>query len=285
MTIIIFGGAGFIGRYLKERLLTLGHDVVVVDLNGIPSIDICDKRRINDIFKSIKPDLVFHLAANTNVPLSVEDPLFDFRSLEGSMNIISQGVPIVYVSSGFVYGNTKNRPTKETEPFQVTAPYGIVKHTVESYLKFYGDVKNLPYVIVRPATVYGPRQVKGAMADYFNKLESGEQAVIYGEKTRDYLYVEDLIDALILLMDKLDGGIYNVGTGVETSLTDLYSKIAKLLGKEDKPIRGYPRHGELNFYSLDSSKLRALGWKSKYNLDKGLKLCLKERKQKTTHLD
>jgi UDP-glucose 4-epimerase len=280
--ILVTGNLGFIGGHLVRRLLALGHEVIGVDIRE--GADICDRDRINDIFEREKPDLVFHLAANTNVPLSVQDPVFDARSLQGALNVIDKRVPLIFMSSAFVYGNTPNLPTKEVEPFYLSAPYGIVKHTIEQYLKFYGEVYGLPYVIVRPSTVYGPSQVKGAMADYMRKLSQGKQAEIYGVKTRDYVYVDDVVDALILLMNKLDGEVYNIGTGVDTLLTDVYYKIAMILGKDNSPILKEERKGEIKSQCLDSSKLRALGWSPKINLDEGLKLCLQEKKQKTTHL-
>jgi UDP-glucose 4-epimerase len=279
MRIIITGSAGFIGKYLEERLLTLGHDVVNIDLNGVPSIDICDRDRINDIFDNYRPDLVFHLAANTNVPLSVKDPVFDARSLQGALNVIDKRVPLIFVSSSFVYGNTPNLPTKEVEPFHLSAPYGIVKKMIEIYLGFYGRVYNLPFVIVRPATVYGPRQVKGAMADYIDKILKGERAIIYGSKTRDYIYVDDVVDALILLMHRLDGEVYNIGTGVETRLETVYW----MLGGAN-PILESGRQGEIDRQCLDSSKLRGLGWSPKVDLQEGLERCLQEKRQKITHL-
>ena len=287
MKILVTGSAGFIGSHLCDRLLELGHKVIGIDdlssgknLNPkvkLYKINTAD-RRVSGIFKTERPSLVFHLAANTNVPLSVMDPLFDFQTLVGTLNIIQQEVPIIYLSSSFVYGNAK-RPTKEKEPFQLTAPYGITKHTSENYFEFFKKTYGFYSIIVRPATVYGPRQTGGAMADYFRKLSKGEQAIIYGDKTRDYLYITDLIDALILLMDRpvdysLDN-IYNVGTGKETSLETLYSKIAKLLDKEDDPQFEFSRIGEVDYQSLNCAKLKRLGWKVKVNLDEGL-LCLKE---------
>ena len=267
--ILVTGHLGFIGGHLVTRLKELGHEIVGCDLKE--GSDICNIESVEGF------DLVFHLAANTNVPLSVQDPLFDFRTLQGSLRVIDAcsraGVPIIYISSSFVYGEAK-RPTKEEEPFKVSAPYGIVKHAVENYLEFYRKVYGLKSVIVRPATVYGPHQVGGAMADYIRKLKSGKQAVIYGKKTRDYLYVSDLIDALILLMDK--EGIYNAGTGKETSLESLYLDIAYLLNKRANPIFERERPGEIKNQCLNSDKLRKLGWKPKINLIQGLELCLKE---------
>lgn len=269
--ILCTGGVGFIGSHLVKRLKKLGHRVKVIDLEDAEwGIDICDASDVEYVFGKFKPELVFHLAANTNVPLSVQDPVFDARSLSGALNILDRRVPIIFISSSFVYGNTPNLPTTELEPFHLSAPYGIVKYTIEQYLKFYGEVYDLPYVIVRPATVYGPRQVKGAMADYIRHIKEGKQAVIYGDKTRDYVYVSDVVDALILLMDKLDGETYNIGTGVETSLNTVY----RMLGGTN-PILEEGRAGEIDRQCLDSSKLRALGWKPKYNLNAGLKECLK----------
>jgi nucleoside-diphosphate-sugar epimerase len=263
MNILVTGHLGFIGSHLIKRLK--GHNIIGCDLKE--GSDICNIESVEGI------DLVFHLAANTNVPLSVKDPIFDFHTLQGSLRLIDaccrSGVPIIYISSSFVYGNGK-RPSKETEPFDLTAPYGIVKNSVENYLKFYGKVYGLPYLIIRPATVYGPGQVGGAMADYIRHLKQGKQATIYGVKTRDYLYVSDLIDALMFLWGK--EGIYNVGTGKETKLTELYSKIAGILGEEDKPILEEGRVGEVERQRLDCSKLRKLGWKPKISLEEGLRL-------------
>ena len=292
--ILVCGGAGFIGSHLADRLLSLGHKVTIIDDLSTGSLDNLDlffktKPYKNgvfyqgtvidnlDTFDIEKIDYVFHLAANTNVPLSVEDPLFDFKTLLNSVYLIDMcarlNIPLFYVSSSFIYGNAK-RPTKETEPFQVSAPYGITKFTTEKYLEFYHEVYGLRYTVVRPATVYGPRQVKGAMADYIRQLKAGKQAVIYGSKTRDYLYVSDLIDALILLMGK--EGTYNVGTGKETSLESLYLDLAYLLNKKTDPIFEKERPGEVKHQSLNCSKLRKLGWKPKIKLIQGLELCLKE---------
>jgi UDP-glucose 4-epimerase len=264
MKIIVTGHRGFIGGHLVERLLSLGHHVIGIDIKE--GIDICDVDKINDVFEKDKPDLVFHLAANTDVPFSVQDPVFDARSLQGALNIIDKRVPIIFVSSSFVYGNTPSLPTTEIEHFRLSAPYGIVKYTIEQYLKFYGEVYGLPYVVVRPSTVYGPRQVKGALADYIRKIKEGKQAVIYGDKTRDYIYVDDVVDALVLLMHRLDGEVYNIGTGVETTLNQVY----KMLGGTN-PILEEGRKGEIDSQCLDSTKLGRLGWKPKVDLEEGLR--------------
>lgn len=280
--ILITGSAGFIGSHLADRLL---EDYEVVGIDNLSSGHNLNKKvklyrgstadevLMWDLFRGEEPDLVFHLAANTNVPFSVIDPLADFITLRGSMNVVENcrllKIPLIYISSSFIYGEAK-RPTSEREPFRLSAPYGIVKNTFENYLEFYRKVYGLRSVIVRPATVYGPRQVGGAMADYIRKLKAGSQAEIYGFKTRDYLYVSDLIDALILLMDK--EGIYNVGTGKETSLESLYSMIAGILDKKADPIFMKERPGEIKRQCLNAKKLRKLGWKPKITLSEGLKL-------------
>ena len=278
MKALVTGGAGFIGSHLVDKLLDYGCEVVIVDdlssgNNLNPQATFykgSTTGRINDIFDEESPDFVFHLAANTNVPLSVKDPLFDFETLRGSLKVIDAcfrtGVPILYVSSSFVYGEAK-RPTKEDAPFKLSAPYGITKNTTENYIKFYG-MQGLRYTIIRPATVYGPRQVNGAMADYIRKLREDSRAIIYGDKTRDYVYVSDVVDAMILVMH--EGGTYNVGTGKETSLEELYGKIAIRLKKPNNPILVDSREGEIERQCLDATKLRRLGWKPKVSLDEGL---------------
>ena len=293
--ILVTGGCGFLGGHLVDRLLKRGYEVVVIDnlstgkyINPESTFykaDICDKHTIENIFELEKPDLVFHLAANTNVPVSVSDPLFDFESLQGAMNVMSMGVPIIFTSSGFIYGNAK-RPTKETAPFKPLAPYAITKYTIEQYLQFYGRVYGLPYLILRLATIYGPRQTGGAMPDYIRKLGAGKQAEIYGngKKTRDYLFIDDLIDVLVRIMHihGFKERIFNVGTGKETSLNELYFKIGGIIKKKAKPIYKPERPGELERYCLDSRRLRHLiGWKPRFSLDQGLRiLCQDQEKQK-----
>ena len=170
---------------------------------------------------------------------------------------------------------------KETEPPHPITPYAIAKFTVENYLRFFYETYNLPYVILRYATVYGPKQNIGAMADYIHKLSMGKQAEIYGDgaMTRDYLYIDDVVRVNLLALKvptNYPNPVFNVGTGIETTLNDLYKKIVQLLNKKANPIYLPERPAEQKRYSLDYSKIKkVLGWKPKYSLEKGLKLRLK----------
>jgi len=300
--ILVTGGAGFIGSTLVEKLLENGNTVTVVDnlstgrIENLEGLDVnfheistTNFGELKKVYETSKPQIVFHLAANADVPKSIREPLHDFKTLQGSLNLLEltrTSLPdlFVYVSSGFIFGNTKNRPIKENEEFKPISPYSITKRSIEYYISFYHDVYGLQYVGLRPATVYGPKQIKGAMADYIDKLSNNSQAEIYGDgtKTRDYLYITDMIDALVSVseMNNIDRNqIYNLGTKIETELRDLYEKIAKMIGKDPNPIFKADRPGELEFYSIDHDKFtKATGWKHKVSLDEGLKHIMKHRK-------
>ena len=301
MKILVTGGAGFIGSHLADRLIEDGHEVVIIDNLSAGRVEYVNPKskfykidmndaKITSIFNKEKPSVVYHLAFNTDVPRAVRDPLYDIMSLTGSLNVLENsyksGVSrFIFTSSGFIYGNAGIIPTEETASFQSVSPYAISKFAVEQYLKFYGSSRGLPYVILRLATVYGPRQVGQAMADYIRKLSEGKQAELYGrnKKTRDYVYVMDVIEALLLCLnfkpDESIDPVFNVGTGVETPLRELYSRIAKILSKKDSPIFMPERQGELQRFSLDYSKIKkAMGWKPKYNIDGGLKETLKSKR-------
>jgi UDP-glucose 4-epimerase len=187
----------------------------------------------------------------------------------------------VYASSGFLYGNTPNLPVGETEPFEYVTPYTVAKVAAENYLNFYKKTFNLPYVVVRYAAIYGPRQVTGAMADYIRKLAAGEQAEMWGDgnKTRDYVFVKDIVKANLMALDVSDNHpdpVFNIGTGKETTLNTLYNQIADILGKEAKPIYHPDRAGEQMRYCLDASKVKeSIGWEPQYSLEKGLRETLR----------
>ncbi len=295
--ILVTGGAGFIGGHTVDALIKKRARVVIVDnlvtgreenLNPkakFYQLNIADLN-IEKIFQREKPEIVYHFAFNVLVPKSVENPLIDMDSITGSLNILinakKYGVrKIIFASSGFIYGNTKNLPIKESRSMDPISPYVIAKDTVENYLRFFGRTYNLPYVILRCATIYGPRQVRGAMADYIRKLAADQQAEIWGDgnKTRDYVYIDDVIQVNLLALDLPIGypePIFNVGTSIETTLNDLYKEIAKLLNKKAGPVYLPDRPGEQVRYSLDYSKIKeALGWEPKYSLEEGLKLKLK----------
>lgn len=297
---LITGGAGFIGSHTVDSLIKKGAKVIVVDncVTGrkeninpkakFYKINTADLK-LEDIFKKEKPEIIYHFAFNVLVPESVENPLIDMDSIVGSVNLLKNarkyGVKkVLFASSSFVYGNNKNLPIKETEPLDPISSYVVAKNTVENYLQFFKKNYGLLYVILRYATVYGPRQIKGAMADYIRKLNTDKQAKIWGdgEKTRDYIYIDDVVYANLLalkLSDSYQDPVFNVGTAVETTLNVLYKKIAELLGKNSKPVYLPDRPGELMRYSLNYTKIKkVLGWKPKYNLETGLKTKLKLEK-------
>lgn len=294
-TILVTGGAGFIGSHLTSALLAQGHKVVVVDNLSTGKKENVNKKavfykmdindtRFENVFKKHRPFAVFMLAFNTNVPKSVKDPLFDSGSITGSVHTLELArkykvKKVVFSSTSFVYGNTKVMPTKETEPVIADNPYIISKSAVENYVKFYGKAYGLSYVIFRYATTYGPGQTGGAMADYIRSIFAGKQADIFGngKKTRDYMYVGDIVKANILALSysskKNIEPVFNLSTGKETTLYTLYKKIAKILGKPKAEPRFLPdRPGELMRSRLDSAKAKKyLGWKPSVSFDQGLK--------------
>jgi len=295
--ILVTGGAGFIGSHTVDALIKQGARVVVVDnlftgrkenLNPqakFYQINIADPK-IEEILEKEKPEFIYHFAFFVLVPKSVENPLLDIDCLVGSLRILQRaknlGVKkVVLSSSGFLYGNTKNLPAKETEPVMPISPYIVTKDAVENYLRFYYSAYKLPYVILRYSAVYGPRQVTGAMADYIRKLAQDQQAEIWGDgnKTRDYVFIKDVVNANLLALDVSENHpnpVFNIGTGVETTLNAVYEKIADLLSKKSQPIYHPDRPGEQIRYCLDNSKAKKeLGWQPKINLDEGLKLFLK----------
>ncbi|MEK9135095.1 MAG: NAD-dependent epimerase/dehydratase family protein [Patescibacteria group bacterium] len=296
--ILVTGGAGFIGSHTVGALIGQGAKVVIVDnlstgrkenLNPkakFYKINIADLA-LENIFKKEKPEIIYHFAFNVLVPKSVLNPLLDMDSIAGSINLLNNarkyGIKkVIFSSSGFIYGNTKKLPTKESEPIQAVSPYAIAKATVENYLKFFNIAYGLPYTVLRYATVYGSGQVKGAMADYIRKLYSDKQAEMWGDgnKTRDYVYIDDVVRANLLALNlslNYPDPIFNVGSGVEVTLNDIYKKIAELLGKKAEPIYFPDRSGELIKYCLDCSKIKkTFDWKPKYNLQEGLKLRIKD---------
>lgn len=207
-------------------------------------------------------------------------------SIAGSINLLNNArkyriKKVIFPSTGFVYGKTDKVPMKESDPSNPMTPYAIAKLTVENYLKFFNEIYKLPYVVLRYATVYGQRQSIGAMADYIQKLSENKQAKIYGDgkMSRDYVHVKDIVSANLLALevpDNYENPIFNIGTKKETTLNELYWKIAKLLHKKADPVYLRGRSEEQKRYFLNHSKFsKTVGWKPKVGLEEGLKMTLK----------
>ena len=298
MKTLITGGAGFIGSHLVDRLINEGHSVVVVDnlstgkeenLNPkakFYKIDICDSE-ISKIFQEEKPEIVFHFAAQIDVRKSVENPIKDAEiNILGSLNILEncknfEVEKIIFSSTGgAIYGDAEIIPTPETHSENPESPYGITKLIIEKYLGFYKKTYNLNYVCLRLGNVYGPRQnfkgEAGVVAIFSNKLLKNEQPIIFGtgSQTRDFIYVNDVVDSVLEVLNQVDCNnvIYNIGTGTETKISDIYQLILKKIGKEIIPIFEPAKSGDLKRSCLDCARAKQeLKWSPKYNLEKGLR--------------
>ena len=307
---LITGGAGFIGSHLTDRLIKKKHKVVVIDnlstgrkenLNpaffkkgGASSeakfykIDI-QSPKISDIFRKEKPEIVFHFAAQINVRKSVANPIEDAKiNILGSLNILenckkARVKKIIFSSTGgAIYGEAALIPTPESYTAFPLSPYGIAKLTIEKYLNYYFKVFGLAFVSLRLANVYGPRQnpkgEAGVVAIFCDKLLKNEQPIIFGDgrQTRNYVFVDDVVDASILAAETNKVGIFNVGTGIETNINKLYQLILKKTGKEIKPIFESTKPGDLKRSCLDCAKIKKqLGWQPRYSLEQGLEKTVK----------
>jgi len=300
MRILITGGAGFIGSHLADRLIKNGDKVILIDnLSTGKKENINPKAKfykiniqspkISDILKKEKPEILFHLAAQIDVRKSVEDPIKDAKiNILGSLNVIKnfyqeflkniKKPKIIFSSTGgAIYGDAKIIPTPETYPEFPLSPYGICKLTIEKYLNYYWKVFNIPYVALRYANVYGPRQnskgESGVVSIFIDKLFSGESPIINGsgKQTRDFVFIEDIIEANILAMKKNKVGVYNIGTGKETDINTIFQKLKKITNSNLKSVHCLEKKGEQKRSCLDYKKAqKELSWNPKYNLDEGL---------------
>jgi UDP-glucose 4-epimerase len=302
MRVLVTGGAGFIGSTLVDRLLADGHDVDVVDdLSNGALANLAEARAqqsrkmmfqrldvrsaaVADLIAHRKPEVVFHLAAQADVRVSVAKPSLDAEiNIIGSLNVIEGALQagtrkVVFAGSGgTLYGVPESIPTREGHPQLPASPYGVSKKAVGDYLHYYREVQGLEYSVLALANVYGPRQdphgEAGVIAIFAGKLLAGERPTIFGdgEQTRDFVYVDDVADAFIRAIEKGGGLLVNIGTGVETSVQQLFDAMARVTGFTEPARYAPPRIGELNRSALDPGRAAIhLGWKPFTTLDEGL---------------
>ncbi len=296
MKILVTGGAGFIGSHVVDRLIEAGAEVVVLDdlSSGAREVvnprahlyqgDICDPS-VREIFEREHIDCLNHHAAQMNVRRSVADPVFDAHvNILGSLNLlqaaVATGVKKVVLAStgGAIYGEQLSFPADETHPTCPLSPYGVAKLAVEKYLFCYEAAYGLPHVILRYANVYGPRQnphgEAGVVAIFIQRLLDGEPAVINGdgEQTRDFVYVDDVVRANMLAVTTDLHGIYNVGTGLETSVNTLYAHLATLISSSPPAQHAPAKLGEQRRSVLAWGTLHArASWTPEVALEEGLR--------------
>ncbi|MEE2767926.1 MAG: NAD-dependent epimerase/dehydratase family protein [Actinomycetota bacterium] len=304
MRAVVTGGAGFIGSALVDRLVERGDDVLVIDDLSTGSEDnLVNARLIGpgkvefalidigdggtaDLVAGYRPEVVFHLAAQINVRHSVDDPVADaytnviglLRVLEGSWS--GGARKVVFASSGgTIYGevNPKLLPLDEGVSWRPMSPYGVAKLAGGLYLDVYRKLRGLAGTTLALANVYGPRQdphgEAGVVAIFATHLVSGRPCTVFGsgEQTRDFVYVGDVVEAFVAAADCADGQLLNIGTGIETSINELYRAMATITGGPEEPRRGSARLGELDRSSLDSAQAAAnLGWRPTTSLSEGL---------------
>lgn len=303
-TVLVTGGAGFIGSHVCDRLLAEGHRVIAVDDLSTGRIANLGEARgygkaftflnmdiraegLRPLFDRHKPEVVIHLAANISVRRSVDDPMFDASvNILGLLNVLecaarSRVRKVVFASSGgALYGDVRKLPVAEKAAAGAhpLSPYGTSKKVAEDYLRFYMRNRGVDFTVLALANVYGPRQdprgEAGVVSIFCDALLKGDVPTIFGrgDQTRDYIFVDDVVHAFALAMDKGSGKMLNIGTGVETSVSDLYRMLAEITGVKGEPSKGPLPAGEVKRISLDASAAaQALGWKPWTHLEDGLR--------------
>jgi UDP-glucose 4-epimerase len=307
MRALVTGGAGFIGSNLVDALLARGDEVTVVDdlstgrrenLEGalaaggeLVELDIREAAALGELVAAVRPEIVFHLAAQIDVRKSIEDPAFDAAiNVGGTANLLEAmraagSARIVFVSTGgAIYGEGEGKalPLDEGAPIEPLSPYGQSKFAAEGYVALYERLYDLSGVSLRLGNVYGPRQdplgEAGVIAIFCGKLREGERPTVFGDgtQTRDYIYVGDVVAAALAAAESGASGPINVGTGIETDVLELARRLAEIDGAADfEPELASPRPGEVQRISLDASCAeRELGWRAETGLEDGLRLTL-----------
>lgn len=297
MRVLVTGAAGFIGSTLVDRLLADGHGVVGLDdlsrgrLENLAAAGRCDRfaferfdvtdRRLPDLLARVRPEVVCHLAAQIDVRVSVADPLLDARlNVLGTINLLESARragarKVVFTSSGgSIYGEPEVLPVDERAPIDPHSPYAAGKAAGELYLGCYRRLYGLATTSLALGNVYGPRQdphgEAGVVAIFATALLEGRPTKIYGDgtATRDYVYVEDVVEAFVRACGPVgEGRRFNIGTGIETSVSALHTLVAAAVGAPDTPTYAEPRVGELQTIALDCTAARdQLGWEPRTDM-------------------
>ena len=300
MKALVTGGAGFIGSHLVDRLIDEGWEVLVIDdlSNGRLSnlaearrqghvqfhqLDIRDDSFVTAV-ERFQPEVVYHLAAQASVSVSARDPMLDASiNILGTLNVLEasrrvEAVRIVAASSGgAIYGAGAKLPAKESQVKHPDSPYGISKKVVEDYFRYYKNVTGVDYVLMAFSNVYGPRQdpygEAGVVSIFSNLMLEGRRPVIFGDggHSRDYVFVRDVVDACVRAGGVEGGRLINIGTGVETSVIDLFTRLASIIGFDQNPVFGDPRAGDIYRSVVDPSlAFKLLGWHPWTTHDDGL---------------
>ena len=302
-TVLVTGGAGFIGSHLADRLLAEGMRVISVDDLTTGRIANLSEARgygkeftffnmdvradgLNALFERHRPEVVFHLAAQSGVRPSLDDPAKDASiNVMGTLNVLDCAVrtgvkKVVYAASGgTIYGEPKRIPVKESaaQGSHPASPYGISKKVAVDYLSFYQRYRGLDYTALALGNVYGPRQdpfgEAGVVAIFAARMLSGEACTIFGDgnQTRDYVFIDDVVHGFVRAIERGSGKLVNIGTGLETSVNGLYKLLAETIGYTGEPGTGPLPPGELRRIALDISLApSAIGWKPWTHLEDGL---------------
>jgi UDP-glucose 4-epimerase len=291
---IVTGGAGFIGSHLADALLAAGEQVTVIDdlssgsAAKVPpgarlcELDIVDREALERVFDEVKPGAVYHLAAQASVTASVADPGRDCAvNVTGTLNVVDAatklGAPVSFTSTGgALYGDDAPMPTTEERIPAPLAPYGASKWAAEAYVNTWSLSSGVPHAVCRLGNVYGPRQSPhgeaGVVAIFTNHLHTGRAPKMFGhgKPTRDYVYVGDVVAALIAANGT--AGTFNVATGVETDVLTLWNVLKAAAGSSIEPQLTDLRPGELQRSCLDASRAqRELGWQASVSIEEGLR--------------
>jgi UDP-glucose 4-epimerase len=289
---IVTGGAGFIGSHVVDALVARGDEVLVLDdlskgrkenMNEhvrLAIVDVRDKSAVAAVFDDVRPEVCFHLAAQADVRVSVDNPLFDFDvNAGGTLQLLEtarvQGTRVVFASTGgAIYGEC-DEPAPEDAPRRPLAPYGASKLAGEEYVAVYNRLHETQHASLRYGNVYGPRQdphgEAGVVAIFLGRLARGETPHIFGDgrQQRDYVYVGDVVEATLAAAGRR--GVFNVGTGVATSVLELLQACISVTGVQAEPVFEPPRAGEIQRSVLDTSLAeRELGFKAQTPLEEGL---------------
>ena len=297
MRILVTGGAGFIGSNVADRFVALGHEVAILDdlstgfrefvnpkAHFYPA-DLSDPAAVDACVATFKPEIVDHHAAQIDVRKSVEQPRHDAAiNILGSLGLLESCTrhrvrKVIYASTGgALYGEGRVLPATEDHPVNPEAPYGASKHALEHYLYLWKLLHGLDYTVLRYPNVYGPRQnphgEAGVNAIFVGLMLQGKRPRIFGtgDQVRDYLYVDDVVEANVIALDRGSGEMVNLGTGVGTSVNDIFRELKAITGFAGEPIYEGPRPGEVQRIYLDATRAKErLGWTPKVTFAEGLR--------------